>query len=125
MSTTILLTRHGETESSEADLYYGRSESVVTSRGLEQQALLAQRLNGLPITAVYCSPLRRCAQAADLIGAYHHLVPIKIDDLVEVNHGSWEGLTRQQVTERFASSYVAWQLDPAANSPNDGESGYE
>src|ERR1035441_10106722 len=125
MKTTVLLTRHGETERSRADLYYGRTQSPVTARGMEQQVLLSRRLSHLPIAAIYSSPLDRCVHAATMIGEFHNIVPAVVEGLVEINHGLWEGLGRQEVEAHFGGSYLAWQSDPAANAPEGGESGYE
>ena len=45
------------------------------------------------------------------------------DGLREISHGRWEGLTRQEVEERFADEYVAWETDPFTFAPVGGESG--
>jgi broad specificity phosphatase PhoE len=124
MNTTLFLARHGETEDSQAGLYYGRSRSPVTAHGQRQAELLALRLKTIPVAAVYTSPLERCHYAAVLVARAHGLSPIIIDDLIEIDHGEWEGLTSQQVAARFPTSYSLWKLDPAGNSPDGGESGY-
>jgi probable phosphoglycerate mutase len=125
MATLMYLTRHGETESSQADLYYGRSESQLTNNGRKQIELLSLRLSKIDIAAVYSSPSERCFQAATEIARPHHLKAIPNEDLIEIDHGKWEGLSRDQVTERYGDSYRLWQTDPAANAPDDGESAYE
>src|SRR5690554_6375662 len=113
-SAILYLTRHGETESSTADLYYGRSDSPVIAKGQKQVELLALRLSRFPIAAVYCSPLQRCRDAATIIAQAHDLEAIPIKELVEIDHGRWEGLTRDQVTALSAEQYKLWQADPAA-----------
>ncbi|MBK8835229.1 MAG: histidine phosphatase family protein [Anaerolineae bacterium] len=45
----------------------GPLESGITSAGVEQARLVADRLAGLPVTTIYCSPLRRAAETADII----------------------------------------------------------
>ena len=124
MSSVLYLTRHGESESSRADLYYGRSSSPVIPEGREHVELLALRLSKIPIAAVYCSPIERCLQAATSIAQTHNLKPVSIKELVEIDHGKWEGLTRAQVNELSPETYRLWQMDPASNSPEGGESGY-
>lgn len=49
----------------------GPLESGITPAGVEQARLVADRLAGLPITTIYCSPLRRAAETADLIALRH------------------------------------------------------
>ena len=41
----------------------------------------------------------------------------------EISHGHWEGLTRSEVEQRFASEYSAWEEDPFTFAPHGGESG--
>ena len=124
METIVYLTRHGETENSEADLYYGQSASPVTNKGQKQVLLLAKRLQSMSIDAIYTSPLERCIQAATLIAQFHGLDAVPVQDFIEIDHGKWEGLTRRQVADNYPTRYTAWQIDPAGNSPDDGESGY-
>ena len=53
------------------------------------------------IAAVYCSPLSRTVETAAILAEPHGLTPIHRDGLREISHGRWEGLTRQEVEERF------------------------
>jgi broad specificity phosphatase PhoE len=125
MDTLMYLTRHGETESSQADLYYGRSESQLTANGTKQVEMLSLRLSKIDIAAVYSSPSERCFQAAHEIAKRHSLQAIPNQDLIEIDHGKWEGMSRNQVTTNYGDSYSRWQMDPAANAPDGGESAYE
>src|SRR6266540_6814162 len=50
-------------------------------------------------------------------------VELSDDGLREISHGRWEGLTRQEVEERFAEEYAAWEADPFTFAPVGGESG--
>ena len=125
MDTLVYLTRHGETESSQADLYYGRSDSRLTVDGKKQIELLSLRLSKIDVAAVYSSPSERCFQAANQIAKRHGLKAIANERLIEIDHGKWEGLSRDQVTTNYGDSYRLWQMDPAANAPDGGESAYE
>jgi len=56
----IYLVRHGEHQDAE----HGLSDGPLSPRGHRQAALLADRLSGLPLDAVWHSPLERAAQTA-------------------------------------------------------------
>ena len=57
--TRILLVRHGATDWSRDDRFCGVTDIDVSAEGVAQAQRLARRLATIPITAVYCSPLRR------------------------------------------------------------------
>jgi broad specificity phosphatase PhoE len=91
VTATILLVRHaahvelGETLS-------GRRRDVALSReGLEQVAILADLLGTAPIAAVYSSPRERAWYTAREIAEPHGLKPVIVDDLDEVDFGTWSG----------------------------------
>ncbi|MDU0365805.1 histidine phosphatase family protein [Microbacterium sp. NPDC089180] len=60
MTHYIYLVRHGEHQDAE----HGLSDGPLSPRGQRQAALLADRLSGLPLDAVWHSPLERAAQTA-------------------------------------------------------------
>jgi probable phosphoglycerate mutase len=41
----------------------------------------------------------------------------------EIDHGIWEGLTREEAELRFSTMYARWEADPFHYSPEGGESG--
>jgi probable phosphoglycerate mutase len=72
---------------------------------------------------VYCSPLDRTAETAAILSVPHSVTPTREPALKEISHGRWEGLTRQEVEERFPGEYEAWEADPFTFAPEGGESG--
>ncbi|HAV76225.1 MAG TPA: histidine phosphatase family protein, partial [Anaerolineae bacterium] len=62
-------------------------------------------------------------ETANIIARPHNITPITNNDLREISHGHWEGLTRKEVETRHADEYVAWESDPFTFAPKDGESG--
>jgi broad specificity phosphatase PhoE len=60
------------------------------------------------LAAVYSSPLRRALETAEVLAASHGLEPVPVDDLREVDVGSWSGLTRAEVEERFPAQFARW-----------------
>ena len=67
---TLFLVRHGESESNARGLVATRAlNEPLTPRGRLQSEQTAQALAGLTIHSLYCSPLQRARQTADIIGA--------------------------------------------------------
>ena len=85
----------------------------------------ASRLADDAIAAVYCSPMRRTIETAALIAEAHKLAPVTRPGLREIDHGHWEGLTRQEVEQRFGDEYARWEEDPFTVAPAGGECGVD
>lgn len=88
---TLLLVRHGLTESTGSTLT-GRSPGVhLDERGRAQAADLARRLSGLEIAAIVSSPLERCQETAGAIAAAAGGEVVTDDRFIECDYGSWTG----------------------------------
>jgi probable phosphoglycerate mutase len=59
----LYLVRHGEHQDAE----HGLADGPLSPRGRRQAALLADRLSGVPLDAVWHSPLRRAAETARIV----------------------------------------------------------
>jgi broad specificity phosphatase PhoE len=99
--TTILLARHGETDWNREGRWQGWADPPLNETGREQARQLAEQLRGTPFDAVYSSDLRRAHETAEIV-AEPHGVPVVADPgLREIDVGSWSGLTRAEIDERF------------------------
>jgi probable phosphoglycerate mutase len=121
--TRLYLIRHGATNLTAEDRFSGAIGVDLSDEGRRQAQRLAQRLAGDAIKAVYCSPLSRTVETAEILAAPHGLALIHRDGLREISHGRWEGLTRREVEQRFPDEYAAWEMDPFTFAPATGESG--
>jgi broad specificity phosphatase PhoE len=123
VTTRLYLVRHGATQLTAEDRFSGSVGVDLSEEGRRQAKRLAERLSDDGIAAVYCSPLSRTVETANLLAKPHRLAPTHCDGLREISHGRWEGLTRREVEERFPEEYAAWEEDPFTFAPKDGESG--
>ena len=69
----------------------------LSDEGRRQARRLGERLADDPIAAVYCSPLSRTVETAEIVARPHGHTLIRRDGLREISHGRWEGLTRDEV----------------------------
>lgn len=106
--TEILLARHGETDWNRESRFQGRADPPLNELGRVQAAGLAETLAGEAVAAVYTSPLRRALETAEVVASPHRLTPAAVEDLREVDVGSWQGLTRSEVEQRFPEEFQRW-----------------
>ena len=121
--TRLYLVRHGETTLSAEDRFAGAVDAPLSSDGRRQAASLGERLAGTALDAVYASPLTRAAETARLVLGSRTLQPVLLDELREIRHGHWEGLTRTDAQARSPKEFAAWEEDPFTFAPDGGETG--
>ncbi len=122
-TTRLYLVRHGATQSSAEDRFSGSVNIEISEQGKRQAEGLAERLADDSIAAVYCSPLLRAMQTAEILARPHQLPLTREDGLREIHHGHWEGMRRVDVEAQFPEEYAAWEEDPFTFAPRGGEAG--
>jgi 2,3-bisphosphoglycerate-dependent phosphoglycerate mutase len=96
--TTLLLARHGETDWNRELRIQGSSDIDLNELGRRQAHFLAQELTDVELDAIYASDLSRARATAAAVAATHGL-EVKFDPrLRERSFGSWEGLTREDIS---------------------------
>lgn len=99
----IALIRHGETQANVEGRWHGRTDGPLTDHGLRQGAELATRFNG--ITRIFSSPLERTRRTAAAFAKPFDLAVDLADGLIEIDFGTWEGLTTSEISERFPAEW--------------------
>jgi len=108
--TTIVLVRHGETDWNRERRFQGHADTPLNEAGRAQAAALADTLREEGLTAVYTSPLQRAAETAAIVGARLGLSVQPLEALREIDVGDWEGMTLEEVKERYAeSALLEWR----------------
>jgi broad specificity phosphatase PhoE len=98
--TTILLARHGETDWNRDGRFQGHADPPLNAAGRRQAESLAQTVASEAPDAVYASDLRRAFETAEIVGARLGLPVGREIALREIDVGSWQGLTREQIDGR-------------------------
>jgi alpha-ribazole phosphatase len=144
MVTILYLIRHGETEGGEAKRYKGTIDVPLSEKGVMQMEQLSKYIvreiincsnppsppflkggKGGLLSAVYCSDLKRAIKSAEIIAEPHSLNPTVVPALRERNFGIWEGMSFDEIREKYPLDFDAWASNPLQFSPMGGETTLE
>ena len=100
--------RHGETDWNRDNRFQGHADPPLNDAGRAQASALAANLAGMALAAAYTSPLRRARETAEVLGAALGLTPVDDSSLMEIDVGSWSGLIRTEIEERFPAGFARW-----------------
>jgi probable phosphoglycerate mutase len=120
MSVEIFLARHGQNEDNVARILGGHRDMPLTDLGRKQARDLVQGIidAGLKFDAVYCSPLIRAHETADIVAEVAGLPkPEVMPDLIERESGVMTGLShdvieRDVVSKVLQTEVVRYYLNP-------------
>lgn len=118
----LWLVRHGLTRLNEEKRYCGHSDPPLSPRGYAQARWLAERLHTIGLTKIYCSDTQRARSTAEMICEVVPGTMVRsMEEWRELNFGAWEGLTYEEIRERFPQEPGFFQ-DPLTIAPPEGES---
>ena len=120
---TVVLVRHGRTTANASGTLAGRTAGVrLDEVGREQAERAAQRLAGVPLTAVVTSPLERCRQTARILLAAQSGEPATLTEkgITECDYGEWQGRPLRELAREKLWKTV--QSQPSAATFPGGES---
>lgn len=108
MKRRIVVWRHGQTAWNLGGRFQGQTDVELDGTGIEQAHGAARLLAVLTPAAILSSDLCRASDTAAALGALTDL-PVRLDaGLRETDLGTWQGLTRTEVEERFPGEAQAW-----------------
>jgi probable phosphoglycerate mutase len=120
--SSLFLMRHGAIVQHAPRRFVGQTDHPLTEEGRQQALLWRQALADVPFAAAVCSDLTRCRQTAALVLGERGLDVRPEPRLREIALGHFEGLTVDEVRERFPGAYERRGCDIAGFRPQGGES---
>ncbi len=97
----LIVVRHGETEWNTQGREMGQLDSLLTAQGVRQAHAIARRLSRIPFGVLYSSDLGRAITTAEIIGKCCGK-KVRIDPGLRERHmGIFQGLTVEEMRERF------------------------
>jgi len=106
--STLLLVRHGETAMNSSLRYWGRTDVELGKLGLKQAERLRETLATRKIDAIFASERQRAHKTARIIASEHETDVTIYPELNEVNFGDIEGMTFEEVNQRYPDVAEAW-----------------
>ena len=109
---TIWLVRHGAVDFGELKgrVCLGWKDLPLSEEGEWQARHMAEFFKDIKVRGIFSSPLKRAARTAELITA-KMVAPlpdvVPVPDLKEVDVGLWDGLSFEEIRERFPEEYQA------------------
>ncbi|MGC1397034.1 MAG: histidine phosphatase family protein [Candidatus Binatus sp.] len=113
----MILVRHGETEGESSIRYHGRTDVPLSELGRAQMRLagraIEMRRGDRNFVRVFSSPLVRASEGARIV-AGDSAPLVTIDEFAEVHFGLFEGLTADEIRERYPNEFALWNADRLA-----------
>jgi alpha-ribazole phosphatase len=119
----LFLIRHGQTAWNIARRYQGHSDVPLNETGQKQAKALSDRFSTQHIDAIYSSDLSRATETASAILQKSGYNPDLHPDarLREVNFGDWEGMTYNEIKEKYPKALLERENDIYKSAPPNGE----
>lgn len=122
MMTRIIIVRHGQTKWNVGQIFRGRVDVPLNKTGKKQVQSLAAALSPYKISAIYCSPLSRARETAEIVAKTHRLEPKISNLLLDISYGKWQGLSHKEVVKKWPKVYKLWHEAPHKIKFPEGES---
>jgi broad specificity phosphatase PhoE len=108
----LILVRHGQSTWNQEHRIQGQLDPPLSEEGRRQAALVGARLRGRKLAGFYASDLSRAFETAEVIGTRLGHGPEPMESLREVYLGEWEGLTTEEIAQRFPEAWACWVEEP-------------
>ena len=113
----VLVWRHGRTAWNEAGRFQGQQDPPLVPAGRSEAALAARHLVAEGLSAegvvVATSALVRAVDTATVLADLLGVRPVVDPRLREAGLGTWEGLTRDEVADRYPAQFADWRAGRA------------
>jgi len=107
--STLFMARHGETELRSSVRFWGQTDVKLSALGIKQAERLRDLLAADNIDIIYSSNLQRASATAEIIASKHNNTEIIIcPELREISFGELEGLTFDEVKQRYPEVVKSW-----------------
>jgi broad specificity phosphatase PhoE len=113
--------RHGLTEWNAAGRFQGQTDVDLHPTGVEQAARAARLLAALSPSAIVSSDLRRARDTAAELAKVTGLSVAYDERLRETYAGRWQGLTGDEIRDRWPEEMAAWERGDPEARPGGGE----
>ncbi len=119
----IFLVRHGETNWNKEGRFQGQIDIPLNENGKDQARRTFEYLRNISFNKAFSSSMHRPYETAQIILQKDKDLKIeKIDSLVEISHGLWEGKLESEIREKWPLLLKNWHDKPEEVIMPEGES---
>ena len=119
----IFLIRHGETNWNKEGRFQGQIDIPLNNNGKDQATKASKYLQEINFNKAFSSAMARPYETATIIlKETPELKITKINELVEINHGLWEGKLENEIKEQWPELLKNWHDHPEEVIMPEGES---
>ena len=119
---TIHLARHGQTAYNHEGRFQGHLPVPLDDTGRAQAAQLAEAAARVELVSMWCSPLARARETADIVAARIGLTPHEDARFAETDTGDWTGRSFAEIRAEDPEGFARFERsDPTFRYPG-GES---
>ena len=108
----LMLVRHGVTEWNVTQRIQGQSDTHLAPDGVHQARMLTIHFPFDTVDAIYSSDLHRAMTTAEVIASRYNLEVIPVKEFREINFGSWEGKTFEDIAKEYPADFKKFFLQP-------------
>ena len=119
----IILVRHGETNWNKEGRFQGQIDIPLNIKGKEQAENASRHLDEVNFNKAFSSSMQRPLETAQIILKNKKHIDIKkIDNLIEISHGLWEGKLEHEIKQEWSEMLNDWHEKPETVVMPEGES---
>lgn len=114
--------RHGETALNVKGCYYGRTDAVLSEKGISQARYLKEILKEVSFDYIVASPLVRAYNTAQIVMEEREQEIFGDRRLMEQDFGIFEGMTYKEIQNTYTKELDAWNEEFSTYRIPKGES---
>ena len=119
----IILIRHGETDWNKEGRFQGQIDIPLNKEGKDQANKASKYLQKIKFTKAFSSSMKRPLETAQIVLGNKNKIKIKkLDNLVEISHGLWEGKLEKEIKLNWPELLKDWHNKPESVLMPEGES---
>lgn len=122
MIMRLYLIRHGETALNAKGCYYGRTDAVLSEKGISQARYLKEILKEVSFDYIVASPLVRAYNTAQIVMEEREQEIFGDRRLMEQDFGIFEGMTYKEIQSTYPKELDAWNEEFSTYRIPKGES---
>lgn len=121
--TKLILIRHGESVANRNHIFAGHTDVELEEKGIKQAELTAKYVReNFKVDRVYASDLKRAFETGKKVADLFGLEVISDPGCREIYGGRWEGVSVEELKEKYKGTYVdTWRGDISKAEPDGGE----